>query len=167
MEIWILIAVAIYVSIRYGLPVLDRAWYSRCVPPDFATTDWRGEWSSEYFRSVSGRILVILPDPIPRDQKFEVAALIYYRIWSPYRTGSAVSIHLDGFLSSDDSGGGGNPDSPVVVPPHLSLNLKGGLAPSKQVINFVAIVDPDCTAIVGGYRSLEPYDMGRFALRKN
>ncbi len=161
-----LVVAAVLVAIYFAFPVVDRVWFAFRVPSDFYDAQWRGDWNSDRFKFVSGRLLVKLPDPVPKDQEFDVDALMYYRISSPYRTGSTVRMKMIGYLASDQSGGGGNADAPIVVPPHYTFKFKGGDGPSVQTIDYIATGDAHDTMIVGGYRSAGPYDMGHFALAK-
>lgn len=162
-----LLVIAVVLLVIYlSLPIVDRIWFALSVPSDFADAQWRGEWNSDEFSLVSGRLVVKLPDPLPKDQEFDVDAVVYYRIWSPYRTGRTVRMKMIGYFASEQLGFGGNADSPVIVPPHYRFKFKGGGGPSAQVIDYVAASDVHATMIVGGYRSAGPYDMGRFALAK-
>jgi hypothetical protein len=162
----IFIVVASLVAVYFALPIADRLWYAIKTPSKYRDTQWSGDWHSDQFSLVSGRILAHLPDPIPRDEEFDVDALVYYRIWNPYRTGCFVPMKMVGFLPSYSSGGGGgNADAPVVVPAHVTFKFKGG-GPSEQTIDYVATTDSHTTMFVGGYRSAGPYDMGRFALAR-
>ena len=145
------------------LPIVDRVWFALSAPSAYDDARWRGEWNSEEFLSVSGRIIAKLPDPIPRDQEFDVDALVYYRITSLYRTGCAVPMKMVGYLPSGGSGGGSGSVTPTRAPPRMTFKLKGD-DPSKQSIDYVATTDDHVTLIVGGYRSTSPYDMGRFVL---
>ena len=125
-----------------------------------------GDWKSDRYMLTSGRLVVRLPDPIPKDQEFDVDSLVYYRIWSPYRTGRTMPMKMVGYLATNQSGGGSNAASPVVVPQHYTFKFKGGDDPSAQLIDYVATSDTEDTIIVGGYRSRSPHDLGRFALMK-
>ncbi len=69
------------------------------------------------------------------------------------------------FLDTDQSGGGANTDSPVIVPPHFTFKFKGN-GSTVQIIDYIATSDSHDTMIVGGYRSSGPYDMGRFLLAR-
>ena len=70
-----------------------------------------------------------------------------------------------GYLPSDNSGvGGGNADTPVVVPARITFKFKGDGGLYEQTIDYVATTDSHTTIFVGGYRSAGPYDMGRFAI---
>ena len=162
----LLVVTTVLLVIYFALPIVDRVWFAFRVPSDFSDAQWHGDWNSDQFSLVSGRLVVNLPNPVPIDQEFDVDALVYYRIWSPYRTGKTVRMKMVGYLASDQSGGGGNADSPVIVPPHYTFKFKGGDGPSAQTIDYIATSDAHPTMIVGGYRSAGPYDMGRFALAK-
>jgi hypothetical protein len=162
----LLVVAAVLIVIYFALPILDHVWFTFHIPSDFSDARWRGDWNSDYFSPVSGRLLVKMPDPVPKDQEFDIDALVYYRIWSPYRTGGTVRMKMVGYLASGASGGGGNADGPVIVPPHYTFKFKASDGPSAQMIDYVATSDAHDTMIVGGYRSAGPYDMGRFALTR-
>ena len=161
------LVVCTLVVLYFAMPLVDRVWFSMRTPTKYTDAEWVGDWNSEQISLVSGRILAKLPNPIPRDEEFDVDALVYYRIWCPFRTGSFVPMKMVGFLPSDDSGaGGGNGDAPVVVPPRITFKFKGGGGPYEQTIDYIATSDQQNTLFVGGYRSAGPYDMGGFFLAR-
>ncbi len=153
-------------AIWFFSSLIDHFWFIQQIPSDYADAQWSGEWQSDRVSIVSGRLVAILPEPIPRDEEFDVDAIVYYRIWCPYRSGSVVPMKMVGFLPSEDSSArGGNTDTPVVIP--ATFSFKGGDGPSEQTIDYVATTDEDATIFVGGYRSSGPSDMGRFVLEKH
>jgi hypothetical protein len=161
------IVLACLVGLYFVVPLADRLWYGARLPSTHRDAEWLGTWQSDQVSFVSGRLLARLPDPIPRDQEFDVEALVYYRIWCPYRTGSFVPMKMVGYLPADESGGsGGNADSPVKVPARLTFKFKGEPGPQQQTIDYVATSDSGSTVFVGGYRSAGPFDMGHFTLAK-
>ena len=163
---WPFIIGGLFLAVYFGLPLLNRIWFRFACPADFRSAPWAGTWQSESFSLISGRIAAKLPNPIPRDEAFTVEAIVYYDLWCPYRTGSCVPMTLAGYFGSDSSGAGSTGQTPVTVPPRLTLSFKGGSGPSAQTVDYVATSDTQTSVIVGGYRSQGPYDMGRFGLSR-
>ena len=76
----LLVVTAVLLVIYFALPIVDRVWFAFRVPSDFSDAQWHGDWNSDQFSLVSGRLVVNLPNPVPIDQEFDVDALVYYRI---------------------------------------------------------------------------------------
>lgn len=162
-----LIVAAVFLGGCFALPIVDRVWFAFRVPTDFANVPWRGNWNSEQVPLVSGQLLVKMPDKVPIDQQFEVETLVYYCLWSPYRTGSTVRVKMIGYFAADKSGGGSNAESPAIERPHYIFKLKSGDSLSAQRIDYAATSNADMTMLIGSYRSTHPGDIGRFGLAKH
>ena len=111
---------------------------------------------------MSGTLLVRLPDPLPEDTDFTVEALVYYPVYSVWKTGRFVKMDFVGRFSPKNAmsagestnripGGGGK------------LSFKG--SNGQQVVEYSALLDETHTRIVGGYLSTEPDDYGHFSIR--
>ena len=60
--LWILPVLLVLYWVVMGL---DYAWYRSHVPVRFRQANWEGRWETRRFWGLSGRLLVLLPDPIP------------------------------------------------------------------------------------------------------
>ncbi len=144
-----------------GLKIADVAWFRTHVPVSFLNANWSGKWETQQYWRLSGNLLVRLPDPLPENQDFKAEAVVYYPIYSAWRTGQFVKMDFQGRFSPNSPasagqstnrlpGGGGK----------LALTGKAG----GQVVEYVAIIDDSRTRIVGSYLSRSPYDFGYFTI---
>jgi hypothetical protein len=155
--LWVLPAVlALYVFLK----VADFVWFRTQIPVGFVNANWSGKWETQRYWRLSGNLLVRLPDPLPENQDFKAEALVYYPIYSTWKTGQFLKMDFQGFF---------NPDSPTSAG-RSTNTLPGGGGKLKfkgivgnQVVEYVAIIDESRTRIVGGYLSASPYyDVGFF-----
>jgi hypothetical protein len=154
--LWALPALlAVYVLAKLA----DFAWYRTQIPVGFQDANWSGKWESEVHGSIGGRLLVRLPDPIPENEDFKAEALVYYPVYSLWKTGQFVKMDFTGNLSTDSSTSGGQTSKPI--PGKLSFKGKIG----DQTVDYVAIVNENRTRIVGGYLSRQPNDYGVFWIK--
>lgn len=72
----------------------DFTWYRAHIPPGFRDARWSGSWETSNYGGLAGRLLVLLPDPIPEDEDFRAEALVYYPIYSVWQTGRFVRMDL-------------------------------------------------------------------------
>src|SRR5262249_31368198 len=71
---------------------VDFAWYRVAIPVGFRDANWSGSWETKVYGGLSGRLLVRLPDPLPVGQEFKAEALVYYPIYSVWKTGQFVRM---------------------------------------------------------------------------
>lgn len=138
------------------------------IPDKFKDANWKGSWKSGSFSLIGGKIIANLPDEIPNNEEFEVDAMIYYNVWSIYKTGGIMEFKLIGMLGSDNSGSGEN----IVkdnreLKPSPSFNFKAKVFGSgNQKIDYLGISNRNKTIIVGGYKSSNPDDLGNFKIKR-
>ena len=154
------------VLIGVAVRIIDAARFSMARPAEARTCNYEGRWESSSAPMVAGRILAELPSPLPEGQPFKVKAFVYYEVTSLYRTGSFVPMEMQGFVDPEGTTSGGNGDNPVVLPPRVTFQFKGGSG-GAQTIDYVSTADSQFTRIAGGYRSSSPYDIGTFSLEKS
>jgi len=153
--LWVLPAIlALYVFLK----VADRIWFRMMMPAGFANANWSGKWETQLRWGFSGNLLVRLPDPLPENQDFKAEALVYYPIYSAWKTGEFVKMDFQGHFSPDSPASAGR--SSQVPGGGGKLKFKGTVG--NQVVDYVAIIDDNRTRIVGGYLSVSPYDCGYF-----
>ncbi len=155
---WVLPALLAIYSI---VQLADLAWYRAGIPRSFQEANWSGIWETRSHGGLSGRLLVRLPDPLPVNQDFKADALVYYPIYSVWKTGQFVKMEFAGRY---------NPASPTPTGRSTNAIPGGGMLKFKgvaghQTVEYAALVDESRTRIVGGYLSREPEDYGHFFIR--
>lgn len=156
--LWVLPAlVVIYAFVKLA----DLAWYRANVPTSFQDANWSGGWETRSHGGLSGRLLVRLPDPLPVDEDFKVEALVYYPIYSVWKTGQFVRMDFAGRYSPASPTPAGR--STNAIPAGGLLKFKGVVG--RQTVEYAALVDQSRTRIVGGYLSRDPDDYGHFFIR--
>jgi hypothetical protein len=157
--LWLLPAVLI----AYGIGKLaDFVWFQTQMPIGFQNANWSGRWQTEQYGSLSGRLLVRLPDPLPENQDFKAEALVYYPIYSVWKTGQFVKMDFTGHFSPDAPASAGQSTNSI---PSGGGKLKFKATAGNQVVEYVALIDPSRTRILGGYLSHMPGDYGFFTIR--
>jgi len=147
---------AIYFAIRLA----DWVWFRTRIPVGFQNANWSGKWQTEQWHGFSSRLLVRLPDPLPENQEFKAEALVYYPIYSGWKTGQFVKMDFTGHFSPDAPASAGQ--STNLIPGGGKLKFKG--IAGDQVVEYVALVDWSRTQIIGGYLSRSPNDYGFFEI---
>jgi len=158
--LWVLPALlAVYVLAR----VTDSVWYWAQRPADFRDANWSGEWRSAEYGGLTGRLLVKLPDPLPENEDFKAVALVYYPVYSVWKTGQFVRMEFTGHF---------NPDAPVSagkstneIPGGGKLKFKGIVG--NQVVDYAALIDEKRRVVTGGYLSRSPGDYGSFWVERD
>jgi hypothetical protein len=140
----------------------DFGWFRTQIPIGFHDANWSGSWQTELYGGFSGRLLVRMPDPLPKDQDFKAEALVYYPIYSGWKTGQFVKIDFTGHFSPDSPVSDGESTNSI---PGGGGKLKFKGVAGKQVVEYVAMIDSTHTRIVGGYLSDSPYDYGFFRIK--
>jgi hypothetical protein len=140
----------------------DFAWFRSQLPEGFQDANWTGHWQTEEYGGLSGRLLVRLPDPLPENQDFKAEALVYYPVYSVWKTGEFVSMDFAGNFSPDTPDTGGKSTNTI---PGGGGKLKFKGVAGNQVVEYAALIDPSRTRMVGGYLSQRPYDYGYFVIR--
>lgn len=149
------VIVAVYLFAK----LTDFAWYRWQIPGGFQDANWTGKWESDVYGYIGGRLLVRLPEPIPENVDFKAEALVYYPIYSLWKTGQFVPMEFTGHLSTASSSSGGHTERPVPG----KLSFKGGVG--NQTIDYIAIVDDQRRQIGGSYLSHAPNDHGVFWIK--
>jgi hypothetical protein len=154
-----------------GVSLADYAWYRHNIPVTFFDANWSGRWTTTQYGGLSGRLLVRMPEPLPEGKTFRAEALVYYPIYSAWKTGAFVKMEFSGQFTpgSPASGGRSRNRIPGVVyedvkkgPIPGMLKLRG--VAGEQVVEYAAIIDETGTLITGGYLSEMPYDYGHFRI---
>jgi hypothetical protein len=140
---------------------LDFIWYRSHVPVRFQSANWEGRWETRRYWGLSGRLLVRLPAPIPEDVDFKAEALVYYPVYSVWRTGQFVRMDFMGHFRPDSPSSGGQTTNSI---PSGGGMLKFKSVVGNQVVEYAALIDDHATNIVGGYLSQGPDDRGHFWL---
>lgn len=138
--------------------IADFGWYRATIPIGFRDSNWSGSWETKAYGGLSGRLLVRLPHPLPVDEDFKAEALVYYPIYSVWKTGQFVKMDFVGRYSPASPTSGGQ--STNAIPAGGMLKFKG--VAGRQSVEYAALVDESRTRIVGGYLSRDPDDYGHF-----
>ena len=154
---WFLILLALFVIVRVG----DYAWFRTQIPLRFANANWSGNWKTQQY-GLSGRLMVQLPDLIPEEQDFEAEALVYYPIYSVWKTGQFVKMEFVGNFSPETSTSSGASENEI---PGSRGKLKFKATAGNQVVDYVAMMDESGTRIIGSYVSQSPSDIGFFFIQ--
>jgi hypothetical protein len=158
--LWLLPAIlALYVTVTG----VDFVWYRSHVPVRFQSANWEGRWETRRYWGLSGRLLVRLPDPLPDDVDFKAEALVYYPVYSVWRTGDFVRMDFMGHFRPESPTSGGQTTNSI---PTGGGMLKFKSVVGNQVVEYPALIDERGTNIVGGYLSRNPDDSGYFWLSR-
>jgi hypothetical protein len=144
---------ALYIAVR----IVDSAWYWTQRPASFRDANWSGEWRTSKYGGLSGRLLIRLPDPLPENKDFKAAALVYYPVYSLWKTGEFVMMDFTGHFRPDAPTSTGTSTNEI---PGGKLKFKGAI--EDQVIDYAALIDEGRLHITGGYLSRSPDDYGSF-----
>jgi hypothetical protein len=150
--------VGIYVTVI----AVDFIWYRSHIPVRFQSANWEGRWVTHQYWGFSGRLLVRLPDPLPEGVDFKAEALVYYPVYSVWRTGQFVRMDFIGHFRPGSPSSGGQTTNSIPTGGGM-LKFKGVVG--NQVVEYVALIDEHGTNIVGGCLSRDPDDNGHFSLR--
>lgn len=157
---WVLPAcLLLYVAIG----ALNQLWFRTQMPVGFYDANWSGTWQTRNYGNMSGKLVVRLPDPLPQDVEFKVEALVYYPIYSVWKTGQFVKMDFIGHFSPNEATSAGQSTNEIPGKGGGKLSFKGST--DGQVVEYSALIDESRTRIVGGYLSTNPYDYGHFAVR--
>jgi len=143
--------------------VADFAWFRSQAPLRFAKANWSGTWKTQQY-GLKGRLLVELPDPIPENEDFEAEAMVYYPIYSVWKTGQFVKMDFVGNFALDSSTSAGMAED---VRSGSLGKLKFKATAGKQSVDYVAMMDEYGNRVIGSYVSKSPDDIGYFFIRKN
>lgn len=124
---WLLIVYVVVIGI-------NEAWFRFSVGTKVWNSPWTGKFSSTKY-AVSGRLLADLPDPLPRNQKFEFDAVIYYNIWSMSLTGRYARAVFVGYVEEEGRASTGKETRQIQVPRSFSFKLKesGGSSFARDI----------------------------------
>lgn len=154
--LWVLPTILVlYVVVK----VADRVWFRTQMPVSFFNANWSGKWETQQYGGLSGNLVVRLPDSLPDNEDFKAEALVYYPIYSAWKTGQFVKMDFQGHFSPDKPASSGRSTNTI---PGGGGKLKFKGTVGDQAVEYVAIVDESHTRIVGGYLSTSPYDFGSF-----
>jgi hypothetical protein len=158
--LWFLpLALALY----FAVIGIDFVWYRSHLPDRFQSANWEGRWVTRQYFGLSGRLLVRLPDPLPEGVDFKAEALVYYPVYSVWRTGQFVRMDFAGQFRPESPASGGRTTSAIPSGGRM-LMFKGIVG--NQVVEYAALVDDVGRNIVGGYLSQDPDDRGNFWLSR-
>src|SRR5262249_23952067 len=87
--LWVLPAL---VAVYGLLKVAGWIWYRTELPLPFLNANWSGKWETRQYWGLSGNLIVRLPEPLPENEDFKAEALIYYPIYSVWKTGQFVKM---------------------------------------------------------------------------
>jgi hypothetical protein len=108
--LWVLPSLlALYVVLKMA----DFIWFRTQLPVTLANANWSGTWETKQYFGLSGNLIVRLPDPLPVDEDFKATALVYYPIYSLWRTGQFVKMEFEGRFSPDSSSSGGRTNNAI------------------------------------------------------
>lgn len=159
-SLWILPALLVGYLL---LGLADYAWYRSQIPVGFYNANWTGKWETRRFLGMSGRLLIRLPDPIPKNEDFRAEALVYYPIYSVWKTGRFVKMDFHGRFSPEAASTAGETDNRI---PGYKDGFGGKLSfkatAGNQTVEYTALRDDAGTRIIGAYLSRSPNDYGHF-----
>jgi hypothetical protein len=156
--LWVLPVVLALYAVVTGL---DFIWYRSHVPVRFQSANWEGRWETRRYWGLSGRLLVLLPAPLPQGVDFKAEALVYYPLYSVWRTGQFVRMDFVGRFQPESPTTGGQTTNAIPTGGGM-LKFKGVVG--NQVVEYAALMDDGGRTIVGGYLSRDPDDIGHFWL---
>lgn len=108
--------------------------------------------------------MVRLPDPLPENEDFKAEALVYYPIYSVWKTGQFVKMDFRGRFSTESPNTSGRSQNRIPGrKPAGKLEFKG--IAGQQVVEYVAVMNESQLYIAGGYTSQHPADYGVFSIR--
>lgn len=154
---WLLILLALIVIVRIG----DYAWFRTQIPLRFTSANWTGNWKTQQY-GLSGKLLAKLPDPMPENQDFDAEVLVYYPIYSVWKTGRFVKMEFVGNFSPETSTSSGVAENEI---PGSRGKLKFKATAGNQVVDYVAMMDESGMRIIGSYVSQSPSDIGYFFIQ--
>jgi hypothetical protein len=105
-----------------------------------------------------------MPDPIPENEDFKAEALVYYPIYSVWKTGQFVKMDFAGRYSPETATSAGLSENEIEITGSRG-KLKFKAVAGNQVVDYVAIFDETGTRIFGGYVSQQPADIGHFFIQ--
>lgn len=152
--------VGVYVLARAA----DAVWFRTQRSADFADANWAGEWRTAKYAGLAGRLLVRLPDPLPEGVDFQAEALVYYPVYSVYKTGRFVRMDFTGRFDPARPASAGT--SANDIPDGCGV-LKIKAVAAGQVVEYAAVLDRYRSAVAGGYLSRLPDDHGSFWLTQD
>lgn len=158
---WLVVIGAVLVAAVVGA---DYLWFRLRLPVGFYNANWSGGWQSRVW-GLRGRLVVRLPDPLPENEDFKAEALVYYPIYSGWKTGQFVKMDFRGRLDPATRSSGGVTTNPI------DGGGKGGgkftfkATAGNQTVDYVAIMNDRRNAIDGGFVSEQPTDHGVFWIR--
>lgn len=160
-----LVGLALIAAMLWGGVVgADYLWYRLRLPVSFYGANWSGGWQSRVW-GLRGRLVVRLPDPLPENEDFQAEALVYYPIYSGWKTGQFVRMDFRGRFDPATHSSDGNTTN------RIDNGDKGGgkftfkATVGNQTVDYVAIMNDRRTAIDGGFVSDRPADHGVFWIR--
>ncbi|UKN03809.1 hypothetical protein K6119_09930 [Paracrocinitomix mangrovi] len=142
--------------------------YRSKIPSEYGESYWTGEWESDDYFMISGRIVADLPENITPNQEFEFNATIYYDLWSLYKTGETHEIIMVGVFSNKMTEGD-NSENPTETEYTVKFNIKNPTSESyisEQQISYSGNCDKDFTKVSGYYATVNPSDNGAFYIDK-
>lgn len=142
--------------------VFDSVWFWTKTPTEFQNANWCGEWRTTRYGGLTGRLLVRLPQPLPVNQDFEADAVVYYPIYSVWKTGSFVRMNFTGHFSPDNPASTG--ETTNEIPGGGKMKFKG--VAENQTVEYAAVIDANQRVVTGGYLSKHPDDYGTFWLEQ-
>ena len=104
-----------------------------------------------------------LPDPLPEGVDFKAEALVYYPVYSVWRTGQFVRMDFMGHFRPESPTAGGHTTSAIPTGGGI-LTIKSVVG--NQVVEYAALLDERGANIVGGYLSRNPDDSGHLWLKR-
>lgn len=150
-------ALALYLTVT----CVDFIWYRTHIPVRFQSANWEGRWETRRYGGLSGRLLVRLPDPLPEGVDFKAEALVYYPVYSVWKTGQFVRMDFMGHFRPESPASGGQ--TTKAIPSGGGLLKFKGVA-GNQEVDYAALLDDARTVIIGSYLSRWPDDYGQFLI---
>ncbi len=148
------------------LGLADYTWYRFQIPVGFYNANWTGQWETKRYGGMSGRLLIRLPDPIPENEDFQAEALVYYPIYSVWKTGRFVKMDFQGRFSPDAASTAGDTNNRI---PSRKSSYGGKFTfkarAGNQTVEYTAVRDDYGNRIIGAYLSRSPDDYGHFWIK--
>jgi hypothetical protein len=156
-SLWALPAVfALYLIVT----CVDFVWYRTHIPVRFQSVNWEGRWETRRYGGLSGRLLVHLPDPLPEGVDFQAEALVYYPVYSVWKTGQFVKMDFMGHFHPGSPASGGQTTNSIPAGGYLKFKGVAG----RQEVDYTALLDDSRSIIIGSYLSRWPDDYGHFEI---
>ncbi|MFC1671166.1 hypothetical protein ACFL20_12315 [Spirochaetota bacterium] len=124
---------------------------------------WTGWWQSKVDTSSSGRLVMRLPHPLPKDKEFIAGVYIYYRRYGMDKRSGSRLVKARGFFRLSKKGETDETKSGKVP---FIIRLSGIERRNRHVVRFKAYANDSISEFHGRFRWQNPFDTGSIFLKR-